>query len=745
MNRTGSDRHLTGLLALSAVLLTSTAFSAVLADWRWFPPAAMTAVVVSCTGIATRMKRDSWWSAPLQLAALVFMLTALFGGSGFLGLIPTPATFAELAHLLGDAIEVVRTGIPPVPAETAISCLICLGIGVVTLLVDRIAVTGRAPAVAGLVLLCVFAVPASLADRMLPWWTFLGSAAGFTAMLSAGSGFRLTADSRWSSVRRFSEPVAVTSVACVVALLTGTVFTGVGTQGRLPGSDPDQAAPDTGEIGLRPFTSLRGQLDRDEPVELFRIEGLPRETYLRAMTLSRFDPERGWRLGSLPEGIPARERLPLPPGTKQRSSSPTHRVEIEPVGYRDAWLPVFGVPRRVLGIGDAWRYDPASGMIFTRRTDDTDSYTELAAFPDPSREKLRASSGDSPVDQVYLETSGAGERVRELARRITANAENRFDRAVALNDYFTDPANGFTYDLSTAPASSHDALEDFLFRGKRGYCEQFASAMAVLLREVGIPSRVAVGFTSGRDEGDERVITTEDAHAWVEAHFPGHGWITFDPTPLREGRGSVPPYLAPSRQREEGERSSAPTGEPTTPSATPDSDEEKQDTSRTASEEPGHSGVPVGALLTGGTALLLGTVLTAPAAMRTLRRRRRWSLASSGGIGAAGNAWRELLDESIDRGDVSPPPGETPRRTAERVIESYGVPPEAAEAWHELASAVDRERYGPPGGRETGSRREALHRAVSGLRAVRPLDFRERLLPRSTRVSSTRRRPPARR
>ncbi|ASU78220.1 hypothetical protein CDG81_07800 [Actinopolyspora erythraea] len=744
MNRTGTNRHLTGLLALTAVLLTSTAFSAVLADWRWFPPAVMTAVVVSCTGIALRMKRDSWWGVPLQLVALVVMLTALFGGSGPLGVIPTPATFGELARLLGEAVEVVRTGIPPVPSGTAITCLICLGIGVVTLLVDRIAVTGRAPAVAGLVLLCVFAVPASLADRMLPWWAFLGSAVGFAAILSAGSRGRPTAGSRTASVRRVSETVAVTSVACVVALLTGTVFTGVGTQGRIPGSDPDQAAPDTGEIGLRPFTSLRGQLDRDEPVELFRIKGLPRETYLRAMTLSRFDPERGWRLGSLPEGVPARERLPLPPGTKQRSSSPTRRVEIEPVGYRDAWLPVFGVPRRVLGIGDAWRYDPASGMIFTRRTDDTDSYTELATFPDPSEEELRASSGDSPVDQVYLETSGAGERVRELARRITANARNRFDRAVALNDYFTDPANGFTYDLSTAPASSHDALADFLFRGKRGYCEQFASAMAVLLREVGIPSRVAVGFTSGRDEGGERVITTEDAHAWVEAHFPGHGWITFDPTPLGEGRGSVPPYLDSSQQREDG-RSPAPTSEPTSAPSPFDSGEEGQHTSQAASEDSDDTGVPVGALLSGGAALLLGVGFTAPAALRALRRRRRWSLAASGGIGTAGHAWRELLDEAIDRGNVSPPPGETPRRTAERVIESYGLPSDVAEAWHELASAVERERYGPPGGRVTGPQREALHRAVSGLRAVRPLGFRERLLPRSTRASGTPRRSPVRR
>ncbi|GAB3542884.1 transglutaminase-like putative cysteine protease [Actinopolyspora lacussalsi] len=745
MNRTESSRRSTiGVLALLAVLLTSTSFSVVLADWRWFPPTAMTATAVAGTGIALRMRRDSWWGLPVQFATLLVMLTALFGDHGVLGLVPTPTTFGEFSNLLGEAVEVIRTGIPPVPAETDIVALICSGIGAVMILVDRIAVTCRAPAVAGLVLLCVFAIPASLADRMLPWWVFVGSALGFAALLPLGVGIPRSGGGDGVSARRISEAVTVTAMASVFGLLAGAVFTGVGTQGRIPGADRDPTAPDTGEIGLRPFTSLRGQLTRDEEVELFRVEGLPRETYLRAMTLSRFEPEQGWRLGRLSEGVPAEGRLPMPPGTERSTAAPK-RIEIEPVGYRDAWLPVFGVPSQVSGIGDDWRYDPDSGMVFTRETDDTESYTELAVLPDPSKAELRTSSGNSSVDRAYLATSGAGKRVRELARRITANADNRFDKALALNNHFTDPANGFSYELRTAPASSHSALDDFLFRGKRGYCEQFASAMAVLLREVGIPSRVAVGFTSGQPRGDERVITTEDAHAWVEAHFPGHGWVTFDPTPLANGRGSTPSYLDPTATQQDDEGETTATSERTTNPTRRNDGTQHQGDPRAGSGDSAESGIPIGILLLGGTTLAILVAGTGtPAALRALRSGRRSSLIATGGLGAAENAWRELLDEATDRGELTPP-GETPRRTADRISGKYGMSAEQRGAWHELASAVERERYGPPGRRETASPLEILHRARAGLRAARPLGFRERLLPKSVLRLPTRRNSTARR
>ena len=117
----------------------------------------------------------------------------------------------------------------------------------------------------------------------------------------------------------------------------------------------------------------------------------------------------------------------------------------------------------------------------------------------PTAEALRVGDGDADgVDPAFLSTDGVDPRVAAIAREVTADAPTGFDRAVALTEWFSGPGSPFTYDLATAPGNGDDALVEFLTTGRRGYCEQFASAMAVMLRTLGVPARVAVGFTGGR-------------------------------------------------------------------------------------------------------------------------------------------------------------------------------------------------------------------------------------------------------
>jgi len=121
-------------------------------------------------------------------------------------------------------------------------------------------------------------------------------------------------------------------------------------------------------------------------------------------------------------------------------------------------------------------------------------------------------------------------RVPRLAAQITASADNDFDRAAALESYLR-ARYGYTLQLPRAPVK--DPIANFLFERKQGHCEYFASSMAVMLRTLGIPSRVVNGFRSDEfnDLTGNYVIRARDAHAWVEAYFPGYGWHTFDPTP----------------------------------------------------------------------------------------------------------------------------------------------------------------------------------------------------------------------
>ncbi len=97
------------------------------------------------------------------------------------------------------------------------------------------------------------------------------------------------------------------------------------------------------------------------------------------------------------------------------------------------------------------------------------------------------------------------------------------------------------------PRNDSSALLDFLVNTRRGFCQQFAASMAVMLRSIGIPARVAVGFTAGTfdDETDSLRVTTENAHAWVEVLFPGYGWLTFEPTPGRQNVAAYP-YTDPT-------------------------------------------------------------------------------------------------------------------------------------------------------------------------------------------------------
>jgi len=121
-------------------------------------------------------------------------------------------------------------------------------------------------------------------------------------------------------------------------------------------------------------------------------------------------------------------------------------------------------------------------------------------------------------------------RIRDLARKSTEVANSPYDKTITLEAYLR---RNFRYTLNLNGKPGHDPLAYFLFQSHAGHCEYFASAMAVMLRTIGIPSREVNGFLPGEynDLGGDYIVRASDAHSWVEAYFPGSGWMTFDPTP----------------------------------------------------------------------------------------------------------------------------------------------------------------------------------------------------------------------
>jgi transglutaminase-like putative cysteine protease len=148
--------------------------------------------------------------------------------------------------------------------------------------------------------------------------------------------------------------------------------------------------------------------------------------------------------------------------------------------------------------------------------------------PFHSGDPIEASGGPANMSGGALVERSTYRDAYRLAQRLSTGASTPFGFVQAVERYLS---HGYTYD--ERPARSSYPLESFLFATRRGYCQQFAGAMALLLRMGGVPARVAAGFTPGRyDAATKRWLVTDyDAHAWVEAWFPQYGWVRFDPTP----------------------------------------------------------------------------------------------------------------------------------------------------------------------------------------------------------------------
>ncbi len=222
-------------------------------------------------------------------------------------------------------------------------------------------------------------------------------------------------------------------------------------------------------------------------------------------------------------------RVTVARGVSGTVFSGTHTEDFLPLPY-----PAVNVD----GTGSGWAVDPGTLMVWSANSISNLTYTVTSKDVEPAAQALRASPQPNhgiSAQELFVPTSLKA--LIGLARRITSGAVTSYDKAVELQQWFTGPGN-FTYSLDASEPNTPAGLEDFLLHTKRGFCQQFASAFAVLARLLGIPARVAVGYTAGTNlgRGNWRV-TTSDAHAWPELYFQGAGWLPWEPTPSGTGVG----------------------------------------------------------------------------------------------------------------------------------------------------------------------------------------------------------------
>lgn len=524
----------------------------------------------------------------------------------------------------------------------------------------------------------------------------------------------------------------ISAIAVLAAVVVGPNLPGADAQSVIPwrASDRDRGSS---RVTVSPLVDIRTRIVDQAGVEAFQVKS-PVRSYWRLTALETFDG-RIW--SSSRRYRRADGKLGSSVATDDATSVKVDQ-HFDIINLDSIWLPAAFRPVSVEGTSA--RYDADSSSLLTEATNAVGAkYDVVSAVPRLDAAELATAPAEIPqaVASTYLALPpDFPNEVRALAVGVVGDAGTPYAVAKRLQDFFRSGA--FTYDLDVPPGHGDDALEQFLFRTRRGYCEQFAGAYAAMARAVGLPSRVGVGFTTG-DLGPDGFYSVRGyhGHAWPEVYLAGFGWVPFEPTPGRGIPGGEAYTGVPEAQATPGAPNTATTLATTTTVTTPG---QSGATTTLPRNDLGDSGVDAGGVtektnpwphrvLIAALVLLLLPFLWvgALALARLLRRWRRRTGATSAPARIA-VAWDEV-GEALARSGVPARRSETPSEYARRASRVTKLDPRLLDG---LAGLTTASRYAPPGDIEVDD--ETVEHALTVARDVeRTLDKR---LDRRARVRS---------
>ncbi|MFJ2861692.1 transglutaminaseTgpA domain-containing protein [Kitasatospora sp. NPDC087314] len=737
-----------------ATALASLCLTPLLTTRSWITHAFLVIAVIAAVGAGLRRSPLYRWTVPVgQLLVLFLLILIGFAGSGSLlgGLVPGPSSLRALDRVFGSGLDDIQQYAIPAPPNAGLRLILVTSVGLVAVVVDTVAVTYRRSALAGLPLLALYSVGNGLAGDRGSWVWFGLASAGYLVLLFAEGQDRV---SRWGRVFRGNSNSSLGTdstravglggqqvgiLALVVALLLPVLLPHWDSGLLHPGS----AAAGKNAIGaatsLDPLVSLESEVTKPTDNELLTYtldSELADQIYLRTGALDQFDGTN-WRLGSTTVND-LQTTLPTPEGLRDVNIP---RIEGDfQISDRleKSWLPMpypaasVQLPNRA-----DWKLDPLTRTVVP--TNDRAirglryHVSSLDVRPTANDLRTAAAAPQDIRDHYTGLPSDLPPVVAQQAREVTAKAQNDYDRAMALVNWFTGPQ--FQYDTAVAGGTGSNAIAVFL-RDRKGFCVHFASTMAAMARTLKIPSRVAVGFTPGDAKGGNVYsVTGRMYHAWPELYFAGYGWLRFEPTPSRGVQPryteqSTTPTAAPTQHPTAGAQSSAPVPAPTT---SKDCDAKQRQLgecggrSKAVSTASDDSWLLSGQVLgTAATVALVIALLLVPMLWRAALRRRR--LGGGGRRGPGGGpaeltdaqvlaAWDELIDSAWDLG-IPPDESCTPRSTARRITEKAELDADSAAATGRLALATERVLYAPSGQVTTAPLAADVRTARQGLRAT---------------------------
>ncbi|MEA2000942.1 MAG: DUF3488 and transglutaminase-like domain-containing protein [Actinomycetota bacterium] len=677
----------------------------------------------------------------INLVALGIAVARIAAPETTNGLLPTSSTLTALGEQLDRALGLIRTGIEPVQPLPGIVIIVAVVFWVAGTLLTWGLMRGH-PYVA-LVPPVVLALQFATMDRGRTGWLRMV----LFLLIVAGSIIAITNDERdqaagrmaragqWPSMRNRLAPSAAGLLAVTLGLsviATGALAEAVPYDGVLPWRSATGLTSDFyGGIAYNPFIGIQQSLvsQSDEPVFEAEITGdvSSRGVYFRLVTMETYNG------GQFFADKPVVTDLDTRPWEDDGSSfaGPTARITTTVTidRLRMAWLPETYRPDAVIAEEDTLRdlrVRQADGSLFLEGDVSYNglTYTVESIVPTPDIAVL-ATGSNGELSPAFAFAAQADQQVPEpvlaearpeppnvekfldlpedldtgiaaLASAQTANLTTNYEIGLALESWFHSIAFRYTTDVEPGHGASDLAawlLDPESPNYRAGYCENFATAMAVMARTLGVPSRVVLGFTPGEPTGEENVVVVRDrnAHAWVELWIPTQGWVRFDPTPRGDG---INPSTFGSAESELGFSL-------TTYLDVPDPESLEFQTSPLLPPQFGEDELFIGggggadATGAGGFSipgwlialapiillllLILGTVPT----VKWWRRRRRMNRLEQGDITAA---WEDIVARLTDLGD-RPSPAATPRQVAQSV-DAAMVP---------LASVYGRVAYGPEG------------------------------------------------
>lgn len=550
---TFSDRlvhEFLGVGALAVVhIATAISFARVFSGWDFLPSLI---VMIVASHIVSALIRH--WRVPF-LFALPLLILIVYALVGYLSLRPTlrsglplSSTWSSLTKQINNSWQLLGDVVPPLSHDSGFGLVALCAVGICAVLADSFAfrfggrVEAFVPATVVFVVVSAVGIDRHRVTVAAVWIAALLAAVAILRARDRSLDLLTRPNSfgyrpAFTLLRLSATGIFLATAIGIASWLIGPSLPGAGQEAWLTTRQTGQARV------LEPLVDVRRRLSNPTDQVLFTVTA-ERSAYWRLTSLPVFDGSTWTLPGSLLNDAGG-ELASLPDASRPGFDIASNVQRISISNLAGTLLPVSYTPVQLRASSRSLFYELQTGSLVVGGDGmmANDRYELVSSLVTPRPELLGTASVQSPpvldsLDTSYLAVPDNEEtrQLKRLATEIVDPAASPYVIALGLQSYFRD---NFTYSLDVPTELDGAATLAFLER-RTGYCEQFSSTFALFARILGIPSRVAVGFTPGEvvNQVDERSVfevRPQHAHAWPELWFDDIGWVLFEPTP---GRGA---------------------------------------------------------------------------------------------------------------------------------------------------------------------------------------------------------------